>query len=147
MITVGSINREAASNAFPFLARNFNGRRKAIRALTHANPEFVFWVFPDGRLFDARDSHLKNTPKGFDRIRDDEPEYCGFLRGRIVRSLRNQLIVVYCRHDALSHDQKRITQFLSAIGQMPIPIDADALVISDNADVYGTITDVRIRAF
>ncbi len=145
MLTVGSIDREMAAVTFPFLARKFRGRRKAIRALTHAKPEFVFWVFPDGRLYDARDSHLKNIPKGFEHICNAQPEYGGFLRGRVVRSHPHQLIVIYCRSDALVDDQGRIEQFLMALSQMPIPVDTDALVISDNADIYGTISDIRHR--
>lgn len=124
---------------------DFNSRRKAIRWLTHGTPEYVFWVFPDGRLHDARDSHAKNTPKGYGHIRDDEPEYGGFLRGRVVRQLNDQLIVVYCRADALSEDPSRIPQFVRAMDQMPIPIDSNALVISDNADMYGTMGDLQMR--
>jgi hypothetical protein len=145
MITVGSVPRESASRVFRFLAPDFRGRRKAIRSLTHTAPEYVFWVFPDGRLHDARDSHRANIPKGYDHICDDEPEYGGFLRGRVVRQITNQLIVVYCRSDALVDDVGRITQFLRAMDQMPIPLDADALVISDNADIYGTLADLRER--
>ena len=57
MITVGTVSREVAANDFPFLAEHFPGRRNAIRDLTHRDPEFVFWIFPDGRLHDARRSH------------------------------------------------------------------------------------------
>ena len=85
MITIGSITREAAAARFPFLENQFSGRRKAIRDLTHRDPEFVFWIFPDGRLHDARRSHRDNVPKGYDHILGDEPDYCGFLRGRVVR--------------------------------------------------------------
>ena len=145
MITVGSIARESASAIFPFLAKDFNSRRRAIRTLTHRAPEFVFWVFPDGRLYDARDSHLRNTPKGFEHNRNDEPEYGGFLRGRVVRQVADQLIVVYCRADALVNDWERIRQFLTAMQQIPIPIDAAALVISDNGDIYGTLGDLYDR--
>ena len=145
MFTVGSIDRETASAVFPFLASDFNSRRKAIRALTHGAPEYVFWVFPDGKLHDARDSHLKNTPKGYEHIRNDEPEYGGFLRGRVVRQVTDQLIVVYCRANALVDDDDRINQFLDAMDQMPIPLDLNALVISDNADIYGTLDDLRER--
>ncbi len=145
MITVGSVSRESASQAFPFLAPDFSGRRNAIRMLTHAAPEFVFWVLPDGRLHDARDSHAKNVPKGYQHICNDEPEYGGFLRGRVVRHITNQLIVVYCRSDALAEDLDRIAQFVRGMDQMPIPLDDNALVISDNADVYGTLADLRHR--
>jgi hypothetical protein len=57
----------------------------------------VFWVYPDGRLHDARSSHRDNVPKGIDHILEDEPDYRGFMRGSIVRLDENQLIVVYCR--------------------------------------------------
>lgn len=146
MLTVGSISREEASRAFPFLAEKFSGRRNAIRDLTHAQPEVVFWISPAGEFLDAGDAHRKNPPKGFEHILDDEPDYGGFLRGRVVRSNERQLIVVYCREETLSVARKRIRQFLSGVAQMPVPIDDDALVISDNADLYGTMTDLEERA-
>src|SRR5579871_5956147 len=102
IITVGSITRDAAAATFAFLDYRYSGRRKAIRDLTHRDPEFVFWIFPDGKLHDARGSHRDNVPKGYDHILSDEPDYCGFLRGRIVRFAGHQLIVVYCRSEALS---------------------------------------------
>lgn len=145
MITVGSITREAAAASFSFLDSRYSGRRKAIRDLTHRDPEFVFWIFPDGKLHDARRSHRDNVPKGYDRILADEPDYCGFLRGRVVRYAGHQLIVVYCRSEALSQPGPPVDQFVRGLGQMPIPIDDDALVISDNADIYGTVTDIRQR--
>ena len=55
------------------------------------------------------------------------------------------MIVVYCRSDALADDRERIAQFARAMEQMPIPLDAKALVISDNGDIYGTLADVRDR--
>ncbi len=67
------------------------------------------------------------------------------LRGRVVRQLADQLIVVYCRSDALVDDPNRIQQFIRAMDQMPIPLDDSALIISDNADIYGTLADVRGR--
>ena len=117
MITVGSVDREHAAKVFPFLAPDYNSRRKAIRTLTHNAPEYVFWVYPDGRLHDARDSHRKNVPKGYEYICGDEPEYGGFLRGRVVRQVTDQLIVVYCRSDALADDVDRISQFVTAMDQ------------------------------
>ena len=81
MITVGSIERETASEVFPFLSKRFKGRRKAIKEFTHLSPDFVFWIYPDGTLFDAKDAHRKNTPKGIHHILDDEPDYCGFYEG------------------------------------------------------------------
>lgn len=145
MITVGSITREAATAWFPFLAVKFSGRRNAIRDLTHRDPEFVFWIFPDGKLHDARRSHRDNVPKGFEHILRDEPDYGGFLRGRVVRLDGHQLIVVYCRSDALVDSGTSVKQFLQGLKQMPIPIDDDALVISDNADIYGTVADLWQR--
>lgn len=65
MITVGSITREAAAERFAFLAENFRGRRNALKTFTHTAPEFVFWIFPEGKLFDAKDAHRKNVPRGY----------------------------------------------------------------------------------
>ena len=145
VITVGSITRDVAATHFPFLASHFPGRRNAIRDLTHRDPEFVFWIFPDGRLHDARRSHRDNVPKGYEPILQDEPDYCGFLRGRVARFDGRQLLVVYCRSDALTESGASVTQLARGLEQMPIPIDEDALVISDNADIYGTVVDLLGR--
>jgi hypothetical protein len=145
MITVGSIARETATDKFPFLAIQYSGRRNAIRDLTHRDPEFVFWIFPDGRLHDARRSHRDNVPKGYEHILHDEPDYCGFLRGRVVRLTGYQLIVVYCRPEALAQPSASVEQFIRGLEQMPIPIDDEAIVISDNADIYGTVADILLR--
>ncbi|HVM61377.1 MAG TPA: hypothetical protein VMV72_10975 [Verrucomicrobiae bacterium] len=145
MITRGSISRESAARAFPFLAEFFEGRRNAIRELTHRDPEFAFWIHPDGQLHDARDSHRDNVPKGYEHILRDEPDYCGFLRGRVVRFNKQQLIVVYCRVEALAESESKIRQFARGLQQMPLPIDLDALVISDNADIFGTVADIIAR--
>lgn len=145
MITVGSVSREMAANDFPFLAEHFPGRRNAIRELTHRDPEFVFWIFPDGRLHDARRSHRDNVPKGYQHILRDEPDYGGFLRGRVVRMGDRQLIVVYCRAEALAQPGEKVEQLARGLEQMPAPIDENALVISDNADIYGTVKDIEER--
>ncbi len=145
MITVGSIKRAIAAENFPFLAEHFPGRRNAIRDLTHGDPEFVFWIFPNGALHDARRSHRDNVPKGHEHILRDEPDYCGFLRGRVVRLNNRQLIVVYCRPETLAQPGKSLKQFTLGLEQMPVPIDDDALVISDNADIYGTVEDLWQR--
>jgi len=45
----------------------------------------------------------------------------------------------------LAYDPDRIGQFLDGISQLPVPLAADALVISDNGDIYGTIKDMEAR--
>ncbi len=145
MITVGSVSREMAAERFPFLAQKYSGRRNAIKAFTHRDPDFVFWIYPDGRLYNARDSHARNLPPGYEDIVDDEPDYGGFLRGRVASLFEEQLIAVYCREDALAAPGEKLTQFVQGLVQIPVLIRADALVISDNGDVYGTIADVTAR--
>ncbi len=145
MITLGSVSREEASRTFSFLAEGHRGRRTAIRELTHGVPEFVFWIYPDGRIHDARNSHRAHPPRGFEHIIEDEPDYGGFLRGRVVRHSEHQLVAVYCRPEALASDTASLRQFLAGISQMPIPIEDSALVISDNADIYGTVEDLWQR--
>jgi hypothetical protein len=145
MITVGAISRDKASEEFPFLSEKYKGRRKAIKNFTHLAPEYVFWIYPDGKLFDAKEAHRKNTPKGFSHILSDEPDYCGFLRGRLASNFGPQLIVVYCRENLLSDNTKQIEQFLIGVGQLPVPVSEATLVISDNGDIYGSIKDIRTR--
>ncbi|MEK7952329.1 hypothetical protein [Luteolibacter soli] len=145
MITSGSISREVAADRFDFLAEKVRGRRAALNDFTHTDPDFVFWIYPDGRLFDAKDAHIRNYPKGHAHILKDKPEYGGFLRGRVATRLGHQLIVVYCREDALFSDASRMTQFLKGITHLPVPLDPAALVVSDNADLYGTLDDIEER--
>lgn len=145
MITLGSITRDEAARMFPFLADKVRGRRAAIKQFTHRDPDFVFWIHPDGRVHDARDSHLQNPPRGFEHIVHDEPDYGGFLRGRIASQGDAQLVVVYCREEALASDRSKLQQFLRGVERLPIPVRDNALVISDNGDLYGTLNDVRQR--
>lgn len=146
MLTLGSISRTQAAERFEFLAARYPGRRNALKAFTHFAPEFVFWIFPDGRLFDAKDAHRKNVPRGFEHILSDEPDYGGFLRGRVARSVYGaQLVVVYCRPDALVEAGRQLAQLLRGMAQLPIPLEHDALVVSDNADIYGTLADLEQR--
>ena len=142
MISLGSISREDASLRFPFLAAHYPARRAAIREFTHRDPDFVFWIYPDGELCNAYNSHLQNPPRGFEHILKDEPNYGGFLRGRVASLLEDQLIVVYCEENALAHAGKKLTQFLVGIQQLPIVLRDDALVVSDNGDIYGTLDDL-----
>ena len=146
MITVGSLSRDEAAELFPFLREHCPGRRNAIRDITHRDPEFVFWIFPDGYLHDAKRSHRDNVPRGHEHILKDEPDYGGFLRGRVVRLGDRQLVVVYCRSDLFVMAGPRLDQFLRGMEQIPVPLDEDALVISDNADIYGTMADLWERA-
>ncbi len=146
MISIGSMAREEAAETFPFLAEKFRRRRNAIKEFTHRDPDFVFWIYPDGKLHNARDSHLKNTPRGYEHILDDEPDYDGFLRGRVASHFEHQLIVVYCREEALATSGDKLTQFLQGLSQLPVLIANDALVISDNGDIYGTVDDVQMRS-
>ncbi|MCX4026153.1 hypothetical protein H0A36_21965 [Endozoicomonas sp. SM1973] len=145
MITIGSIEREKAAELFPFLAKKYRGRRKAIKEFTHLSPDYVFWIYPDGELFDAKEAHRKNIPKGYAYILDDEPDYCGFLRGRVASNFGPKLVVVYCREEALAYDPGKMNQFLSGISDIPIPLPDTTLVISDNGDMYGTILDIKQR--
>lgn len=146
MITVGSVSRDDAAKRFAFLAVAVSGRRKAIKEFTHLDPDFVFWIYPDGRLHDARRSHRDNVPRGYDFIRDDETDYGGFLRGRVASFGSDQLVVVYCREEALAAAGDKLDQFLAGLSKLPIPVKDDALVISDNGDIYGTVTDLFQRA-
>src|SRR5262245_42187794 len=115
MVTVGSITREAAAERFPFLAAKVSGRRRLIKDFTHRNPDFVFWVYPDGRLHDARRSHRDNVPRGYEHILDNEPDYDGFLRGRVASLGGNQLVVVYCRPEALAAPGPPLDQLLAGL--------------------------------
>ncbi len=146
MLTLGSVSREEAAARFVFLSSRFSGRRRAIKEFTHRDPDFVFWVFPDGTLFDARDAHRTNVPRGYEHILLDEPEYGGFLRGRVASEDQDQLIVVSCLPEALASAGNKLSQFLAGINQLPVPTTDETLVISDNGDIFGNLHDLNRRA-
>lgn len=146
MITAGSVTRETASAQYEFLAPRFRGRRAAIRELTHTYPELVFWISPGGALIDAGDAHRKHPPPGHAWILRDEPDYGGFLRGRLARWGDRQLLVIYCRPEALAQPGSPVIQLIRGLAQSPVPIRPETLVISDNGDLYGTLSDLRARA-
>lgn len=145
MLTVGSVTREEAARRFPFLAAKYSGRRNAIKEFTHRDPDFVFWIHPDGRLHDAKRSHRENVPRGHESILADEPDYGGFLRGRLASFDGDQLLVVYCRPETLATPGVKLDQFLQGLSQIPVPVSPEALVVSDNADLYGTLADLWER--
>jgi len=146
VITVGSVSREDAARRFPFLVAKFAGSRSATKEFTHRDPDYVFWIYPDGRLHDARDAHRGHVPRGYEHILDDEPDYGGFLRGRVASLGEDQLVVVYCRPEALDAAGEKLGQFLAGIRELPVPLRDDALVISDNGNFYGTVGDLYARA-
>ncbi|HYV36544.1 MAG TPA: hypothetical protein VE988_12605 [Gemmataceae bacterium] len=146
MITIGSVSREAASARFPFLAAKVSGRRNQIKEFTHRDPDYVFWIYPDGRLHDAKRSHRDNVPRGYETILDDEPDYDGFLRGRVASLAGEQLVVVYCRPETLAVRGEKLDQFLRGLARLPVPLRNEALVVSDNGDIYGTVADLFQRA-
>lgn len=64
-----------------------------------------------------------------------------------MRYAGHQLVVVYCRPEALATATPSLRQLLTGLDQMPMPIDDSALVVSDNADIYGTVADLWERTY
>ena len=91
-------------------------------------------------------SHRDNVPRGHESIVEDEPDYGGFLRGRMASFGEDQLVVVYCREETLATAGEKLDQFFAGISKLPVPVQDDALVISDNGDIYGTVSDLYQRA-
>lgn len=57
----------------------------------------------------------------------------------------HQLIVVYCRSELLAENTQAVHQLLTGLSQVPLPVADDALVVSDNGDIYGTVRDLWAR--
>lgn len=55
------------------------------------------------------------------------------------------MVVVYCRPEALATPGEKLSQFLRGLAGLPVPIRDEALVVSDNADIYGTVADIWQR--
>ena len=51
-----------------------------------------------------------------------------------------------CRPEALAAPGAKLTQFLQGLAWVPVLVAPDALVISDNGDLYGTLADLEERA-
>jgi hypothetical protein len=85
------------------------------------------------------------VPRGHEHIVDDAPDYGGFLRGRVASDDEHQLVVVYCRSEALASSGPALTQLLTGLRALPVPLADGALVISDNGDLYGTVADLHAR--
>ncbi|MDG9666770.1 hypothetical protein ONV78_03405 [Hahella sp. CR1] len=90
--------------------------------------------------------HYRGRRKAIKAFTHLAPDYGGFLRGRVASNFGPQIIVVYRREEALASDPIKIRQFLKGVAQLPIPLQQNTLVVSDNADIYGTLADIRQRA-
>lgn len=53
---------------------------------------------------------------------------------------------MYCRAEGLARAGGSLTQLLRGLDGLPVPLDVLAIVVSDNADLYGTFADLRERA-
>ena len=53
--------------------------------------------------------------------------------------------VVYCRPEALAAPGEKLSQFLKGLARLPVPLKDEALVVSDNGDIYGTVADLFER--
>ncbi|MBK6609320.1 MAG: hypothetical protein IPG24_28525 [Leptospiraceae bacterium] len=100
-------------------------------------------ISPNSTLYPKK--HFQKLTRGYEHIVDDEPDYGGFLRGRVASNFGPQLIVVYCRPESLAEKGEKLDQFLKGMKQIPVALDNSALVISDNGDMYGTYRDCQER--
>ncbi|MGD1841629.1 MAG: hypothetical protein ACFB0B_12140 [Thermonemataceae bacterium] len=145
MITVGSVSREEATQRFYFLERRFTGRKKAIQDFTHAHPEFNFWIDPTGKLWDAREAQRHRINKLPTDLPENVMQESDFLKGHLARQFEDQIIIVHCDQEALIDNQRKLKQLVVGIAQIPVFIHKDALVISDQGDLYGTLEDIERR--
>jgi hypothetical protein len=68
----------------------------------------------------TEDSHLCKPPPGYEHIVHDEPDYGGFLRGRIASLGDAQPVVVYCRPEALAAPGEKLGQFIRGAAELPV---------------------------
>lgn len=146
MITVGSVSREDAARWFPFLSPSAPGRRTAMRDFTHRDPEFVFLDL-SRRAALRRETQPSREPAEGLRAHHRRRTGLRWLPSRSRRTTRRPpLIVVYCRSEALAEHGPAVAHLLAGLSRIPSPIDDDALVVSDNADIYGTVADLAARS-
>ena len=75
MITVGSVSRDQAAEAFAFLAPRFRGRRTAIKELTHAQPDSINQPPQDGCERNPGGLLAGTSPQWVYVNRDPSPQY------------------------------------------------------------------------
>jgi hypothetical protein len=113
--------------------------RGAIRDLTHGTPEFVFWDFiPTVGFTTTHQSPSSSATRLRNTSSATNPITAVFLRGRVVRYAGQQLIAVYCRSDALASAYPvTFASSLADWSRCRYQLTISALVVSDNADIYG----------
>ena len=52
---------------------------------------------------------------------------------------------MYCRPEALAAPGEKLRQFVCGLARLPVPVHDEALVVSDSADLYGTVADLLQR--
>ncbi len=48
---------------------------------------------------------------------------------------------------SVPREEAAVEQLLLGLEKMPVPVDDSALVVSDNADIYGTVADLWDRKY
>lgn len=112
----------------PILGRSLQRPEEGHQVVHRTSSRYAFWIYPDGKLHDAKDAHCRHVPIGFEHILNDEPGYGGFLRERVASNCGRLLIVVYCRPEALIDNATNIERFLDGVSQLPAPIEAGVLI-------------------
>jgi hypothetical protein len=68
-----------------------------------------------------------------------------FLEAESQAILEISSLLFTVEKNLLHVTKKKNKQFLKGISQLPLPIQSSALVINDNADIYGTLEDIAKR--
>jgi hypothetical protein len=145
-LTIGSVQRVEASTWFPFLADNVPQRVADLEAFVEDASETEIAIAKDGTLAEPQEVARASKRPGFAQIVRGEPAAADVMRCIIAQRLGRQLVVVYCRSEALAAAGPALTQLLQGLEQLPIPLDDDALIVSNLGDIYGTFDDVIERA-
>jgi hypothetical protein len=139
-ITVGSISREAAAMRYPFLAETCRrtATQAAIQSLATTEPNYFFSIRVDGTIQSLLNlNELQAHTVGRTAESDD------LLLLQVLGMTQGQLMITFLLDaDALAQPGPRLGQFVAGVQNISIPLDHAAFVISDEGDLYGTLSDV-----
>ena len=105
MITVGSVDREEAAIDFSFLAKNFRGRRKAIKEFNSPFLQTMYFGYIQMVSFSMPETRIRSiNQKGSSIYWKMSLIIVVFYVVGLPANYGSQLIVVYCREEALASE-------------------------------------------
>lgn len=145
-LTVGSVSRDEAEIAFPFLGLKVTREktRRIVQTLASRGESTYFRIDELGKLAGTSKAddldELAKLPSIPSSSRDD------VLHVQYTPNVHRDLLIVFGLHEELAGSNHIVKQLLAGISAMEPLVSDSALVISDEGDIFGTVADIRNRA-